>query len=79
MQKPMTIYELREALKNYPDNTLVLVQGYEGGFSEISALREASVKLNFHKEEWNGPHEEDVEGASTPALILIRKGNPASD
>lgn len=32
----MTVHELIEKLKKYPSDTLVLVQGYEGGFSDIA-------------------------------------------
>lgn len=31
----MTVRELKTLLEDYPENYLVMVEGYEGGFSEI--------------------------------------------
>ncbi len=53
----MTIKELKEKLNSYPDNLSVLVDGYEGGFSEISEIKKTKVKLNIHTESYYGPHE----------------------
>jgi hypothetical protein len=67
----MTVKELIEKLKSYPAEVRVLVDGYEGGFSEISAVSKTKVKLNANTESYNGPHEE-IEGADT-AVVVIRR------
>ncbi len=68
----MTVKELIEKLKSYPANRLVLVDGYEGGFSEISSVENLKVKLNVNSESYNGPHDESPE-ADTEVLVIGRK------
>ncbi len=70
----MTIKELKSMLEKYPEDALALVQGYEGGFSDIGQIKPTKVKLNYYKEEWYGPHE-DVEGATQVAILLMRAPN----
>lgn len=67
----MTIKELKEKLKAYPDNFRVLVDGYEGGFSEISEVKITKVKLNVHTESYYGPHD-DTENADIEVLVIRR-------
>lgn len=74
----MTVIELIEKLKKCPGNALVLVQGYEGGFSDIATLKETQVELNYYKEDWNGPHEETT-NSNTSAILILRDKNPNSD
>lgn len=68
----MTIKELKEKLNSYPDNLRVLVDGYEGGFSEISEVKKTKVRLNVHTESYYGPHD-DTENADTEVLIIRRE------
>ena len=67
----MTVAELIEKLKTYPKDLKVLVDGYEGGFNEISAVKTIKVKLNVHTEEYNGPHD-DVVDADTEVVVIKR-------
>lgn len=67
----MTIDELIEKLKSYPGDLRVLVDGYEGGFSEISVVNKIKVKLNANKESYNGPHE-DTKDADTDVIAIRR-------
>jgi len=67
----MRIKELIEKLKSYPNDLKVLVDGYEGGFSEISVVTKTKVKLNTNTESYNGPHDE-VEGADTDVIVIRR-------
>ena len=71
----MTVKQLKSALEHYPEDAIVLVPGYEGGYSDIGKLKETKVKLDHYKEEWNGPQEE-TEGAKQAAILLIRETNP---
>jgi hypothetical protein len=66
----MAAKELIEKLSKYPSDTLVLVQGYEGGFSDIVTLKKTKVELNSYKEDWNGPHEETTDSNNSAVLIL---------
>lgn len=68
----MTIKELKEKINSYPDDLRVLVDGYEGGFSEISEVKKTKVKLNIHTESYYGPHE-DTEDADTEVIIIRRE------
>lgn len=74
----MTVTELIEKLKKYPSDTLVLVQGYEGGFSDIATLKETQVELNYYKEDWNGPHEE-TSNSNSSAILILRDRNSNSN
>lgn len=71
----MTVQQLKSALEHYPEDAIVLVPGYEGGYSDIGKLKETMVKLDHYKEEWYGPHEE-VENAEQSAILLVREPNP---
>ena len=50
----MTVQDLIAKLKDLPQDSIVLVDGYEGGFSEIT-VREVVVKLNIHRTVIVGP------------------------
>lgn len=63
--------ELIKKLQSLPRNLRVLVNGYEGGFSEISAVKKIKVKLNANTETYNGPHE-DSKDADTDVVVIQR-------
>jgi hypothetical protein len=73
----MTVNELIEKLKKLNGDSVILVQGYEDGLSDIGLIKESKAVFNVHSEDWNGPHEED-EKAENPVVILHRKHNPNS-
>jgi hypothetical protein len=73
----MTVKELVEALGTFPQDTLVMVQGYEGGFSDVGSILFRKMQLNVNKEEWDGPHEQADDGDAS-AVLLIRMDNPNS-
>ncbi len=73
----MTVKELIQQLQKCDPETLILVDGYESGFSDISKIREIKVELNVHTEEYNGPHEE-TDKSNTKAYLLGRLPNPNS-
>lgn len=53
----MNIKQLKEAIANLPDDTLVMTDGYEGGYRDIESVTEVEMILNVHNESWYGPHE----------------------
>jgi hypothetical protein len=68
----MTIKELKEKLNLYPDDLSVLVDGYEGGFSEIAEVKKIKLKLNVHTASYYGPHD-DTEDADTNVVVIRRR------
>lgn len=73
----MTIKDLIEKLQALSPDTLVLIDGYEGGYSDIGNPRIISVRLNVHEEDYYGPHDID-DKADVKALLLPRSPNPNS-
>jgi len=73
----MTVKELIDALSKMPENQNVVVDGYEGGFCDISSLKKIKVKLNVHEESYYGPHEESSD-ADTEVIKIVRIENPNS-
>lgn len=72
--KPITIKELIEKLKGYPEDLAVVVDGYEGGqeyvnFREIEIFYEESAYEGSFKEVWLGNGEEKE---TFKALVLSR-------
>ena len=67
----MTVKELIQMLESYPNDLRVVVNGYEGGYDDISPERISvtKIQLDVGTEEWEGQHEE-------PALR--RKGAPST-
>jgi len=54
----MKVKELIEQLQKFDPETLVMVDGYEGGYSDISDIYKVPIKLNYHKHWYYGKHEE---------------------
>jgi len=62
----MTIAELIEKLKEYPQDLRVVVRGYEGGVDDVSCFEEMEIYLNYNSSWWYGKHEEvDPYGMNT--------------
>ena len=56
----MTVIELIEKLRAYPADFPVMVDGYEGGITEIFSITLVSVNRNSNTEGCYGEHEKDV-------------------
>ena len=67
--KLMTIKELIELLGQYPQETRVVVAGYESGFNDISKANLIRLRLDAHTEWWYGQHE-STEATGEQALFL---------
>jgi hypothetical protein len=50
----MNIKELMNILSQFDPETRVIVAGYEGGFNDISEVKEMSILLNVHREWYMG-------------------------
>jgi hypothetical protein len=68
----MDIKELINELQKYPSDMPVIVEGHEGGYDDISEIKEVSVILNHNDEWYLGRHAgaELEEKPGTPALLL---------
>ena len=53
----MTVQELIDQLSQLDPNQLVLVCGYEGGFTDIKSITDEKIVLNYYGDWWEGPHE----------------------
>jgi len=53
----MTVQDLIDKLEKLDRNTLILIDGYEGGLTEIKSIDDGEIVLNYNKEPWYGPHE----------------------
>ena len=55
----MTIAELIQALQQQPDQTaLVIIPGYEGGYSCVGELVRKHIALNVNTSWYYGPHDD---------------------
>lgn len=71
----MKVKELIKHLENCDPETLILVDGYEGGFCDIGGIKKTKVELNVHSEDYYGPHDETPK-ANTEAYLIGRVTNP---
>ncbi len=74
----MTVKELIKKLQDLPQDSKIVVQGYEGGLSDIGQIKPSRLELGVNSESWNGPHEESLNGG-VPCVLLLRAENPNSD
>jgi hypothetical protein len=71
----MTIAELIKEFEKYPQDTRVVVRGYEGGVDDVGGVKETEIYLNYNTSWYYGKHEE-VEDATpkdcekVPAVYL---------
>lgn len=52
----MRVWELIAALKTFPDHFRVVVDGYEGGLSDIDPLQRVTLVLDYNDCGCYGPH-----------------------
>jgi len=52
----LTIKDLIEILKQYPQDLRVVVDGYEDGLNDISIFTEITIALNVNEEDCLGAH-----------------------
>ena len=81
----MLVGELIEALRKYPEDLRVVVNGYEEGYDDLTPERifTAKISLNTGKHEWEGRHgdprfleEKTLKRAElVEALVLRRTSN----
>ena len=54
----MTVKELAELLRKYPDDLQVVVNGYEDGYDDLSLERISVIKIQLDTQihDWEGQH-----------------------
>lgn len=83
-ETPWTIAELVQALQAYPQDALILVEGYENGFDEILRLLPVEqAEFRPKAEEWNGSYgdalhpddyQDNRERARSVGLAVVIRG-----
>lgn len=79
----MNVQQLIEKLKEHPPEMRVIVDGYEGGYTELESLKPTQIRLNVHSKDdwWFGRHDDadyppalvaDKDDAIETALLLPR-------
>lgn len=55
----MTIAELIKKLQEYPEDTRVVIRGYEGGLNDVDEVELTKIYLNYYTASYYGKHEEE--------------------
>ena len=53
----MNVMDLIKELQRLDGDSMVIINGYEGGVNEVNTLERVVVALNIHTEGWLGSHE----------------------
>lgn len=67
----MNVKELIEVLSQYPEDAMVVVAGYEGGYNESRNADEFSLRLNVNTAWYYGKHEEATEDTENPVKAVL--------
>jgi len=77
MNKKVTAYtvaKLIEALKEFPQDTPVVVSGYESGYENIQPPKLVSLKYQKENKYWNGEFQEsEQESENTLNAITLNR------
>lgn len=67
----MTVKHLIEKLQRYDPETMIVVNGYEGGVNACSVCREKYIKLGVNSEWYYGNHEIVEEGEESDCKAIL--------
>jgi len=67
----MNVKELIEALSQYPENTMVVVAGYAGGYDESENIDEISLILNVNTAWYYGKYKKAYEDTKSPVKAIL--------
>jgi hypothetical protein len=65
----MNVKELIEQLQSFDLDAMVVISGYEGGYSEVDCVDDIKLKLNVNTAWYYGEHEQRSDG-ETPAVRI---------
>lgn len=73
----MNVQQLIEELQKHPPEMRVIVDGYEGGYSDLNKVCVEPIRLNVRKEDdwYLGRHDD----ANYPIALLDDKAGPVVD
>lgn len=74
----MTVRELIEELRKFPQDQRVIVPGYEDGFDDIHLLRSINI-TGFIPAAWYYGRYDQTEENGEPAVCIVRKPSIADD
>lgn len=70
----LTVKQIIERLSQYPEDAVVLVEGYETGWDDIHSIRQAVVVEYRKANEWDGEYQEESQfnqpGKSRSAVFI---------
>ncbi len=78
----MTVDQLVQILQTYPPDLRVVVNGYEGGYDDLSPkqISPSKIALNTGKHEWEGKHgdpngltERPTDDAKVVEALVLRR------
>ena len=69
----MLVSELIEKLRELPQDSRIVVNGYEGGVVEVATANEITIALNVNTEWYYGEHEIYHGGREYPDLTAYEK------
>ncbi len=75
----MTIKELKEKLAAYPDDTLVVVRGYEEGYNNILQLRSVKIKPRRDSHWYEGEFDDSTDADAVSAVDLFGENKNGKD
>ena len=75
----MTVKELKGKLNDFPDDTLVMVKGYEDGYNDIIEIRKLKIKLNVYEHWYEGAHEESEDAGAINTIAFLGDNKNAKD
>ena len=67
----ISVSALIAKLKEFEPNLPVVVQGYEGGFDDVTSASKISIQLDANQEDYMGRHEQAGDKPGQPAILLI--------
>lgn len=68
----MNVKQLIDKLQQYNPDTMVIVNGYEGGVDECMTCNEKFIELDVNSESWYGKHEivDTLEASDCKAILI---------
>jgi hypothetical protein len=67
----MTVADLKKILNKYPEEMMVMVDGYEAGVGDPNPVC-LGIKLNVNDAWYYGPHEIERDNPDIEVLLLAR-------